>query len=251
MAAGLSAAAPAPWMMRPATQHLLRWSASGGQEGADGEQGRAGGEHAAAAEQVGGAAGQQEQAAEGQHVGVDDPGEGGGAEAEVGLDGRQGDVDDGGVEHDHELGGDQQPERQRAAATLALSGDGGRGGAVAVLPGCWGYGVRSVVVIVGLPAVVGGRCGLGGSTVPPPGVCSRRQDRRVRTRRPGPCGCRDDRAGRVVFPPGPVSPVAAGQCMPCPCPWPPPAVACTRGTAKAANAERATMATAMAVKTVG
>ena len=50
-----------------------------GQQGADGEQGGAGDEHAATAEQVRGPAGQQQQAAEGEDVGVDDPGDGGGA----------------------------------------------------------------------------------------------------------------------------------------------------------------------------
>jgi hypothetical protein len=43
---------------------------------------------------------------------------------------------------------------------------------------------------------------------------------------------------------------ALGQCIPWP--WPPALpVAFTRGTAKAVNTDRTTMATAMAVKTVG
>jgi len=48
-------------------------------------------------------AAEQQQAAEGEGVGVDDPGQAGVAEAEVGLDVRQRDVDDGAVEHDHQL----------------------------------------------------------------------------------------------------------------------------------------------------
>ena len=78
-----------------------------------------GDEHAASAEQVCGTPGQQQQAAEREDVGVDDPGDAGGAEPEVGLDGGQRHVDDRGVEHDDELGGDQQPEGDPAALTGA------------------------------------------------------------------------------------------------------------------------------------
>src|ERR1041385_6431320 len=56
----------------------------------------------ARAVQVAEAAAQQEAAAEGQHVGVDHPRQVGGGEVQVGLHGRQGDVDDGGVEDLHE-----------------------------------------------------------------------------------------------------------------------------------------------------
>jgi hypothetical protein len=48
------------------------------------------------------AAGQQQQAAEGDQVGVDDPGETGLGEAQVALDRGQGDVHHRDVEHDHE-----------------------------------------------------------------------------------------------------------------------------------------------------
>ena len=90
-----------------------------GQERAGREHGRAGEEHPAATDHVGRAPGEQQQGAEGQDVGVDHPGEPGGAQAEVVLDRRQGDVDDRGVQHDDELGRDQhrqgRPAPQRTA----------------------------------------------------------------------------------------------------------------------------------------
>jgi hypothetical protein len=45
---------------------------------------------------------QQQEAAEGQHVGVDHPDQRGLGKGQVGADGRQGHVHDGGVEHDHQ-----------------------------------------------------------------------------------------------------------------------------------------------------
>ena len=66
------------------------------------------------------AAGQQEQAAEGDQVGVDDPGEVALAEAEVVLDGGQRDVHDRGVEHDHQHADAQHVERDPARAVLVV-----------------------------------------------------------------------------------------------------------------------------------
>ena len=60
-------------------------------------------EQPAAADEVGGAAAEEQEAAEHQRVGVDDPLQLLGAQIEIGLDRRQGDVDDRRVEHDHEL----------------------------------------------------------------------------------------------------------------------------------------------------
>ncbi len=117
MAAGLRAAAPVPWMIRPAYEHPFVCG-GGRQQGADGEHGRAGHEHAAPAEQVRGTTRQQQQSAEREDVGVDHPGQTGRAESEVGLDGRKGHVDDRGVEHDDELGGHQQSEGDGAASAL-------------------------------------------------------------------------------------------------------------------------------------
>ena len=67
------------------------------------------------AEEVAEATGQQEDAAEGDEVGVDDPGQARLAEAEVALDGGQGDVHDRRVEDDHEHPGAQDREREPAA----------------------------------------------------------------------------------------------------------------------------------------
>ena len=65
-----------------------------------------------------------------EHVGVDHPRHRGRCEPEVGLDGRQRDVDDGGVEHDQELGRHEQRQRQRLPVTVQepvarLGGGGG------------------------------------------------------------------------------------------------------------------------------
>ena len=64
------------------------------------------------ADQVGHAPAQQQEAAEHQRVAVDDPLQRGVGEAEVGLDRRQRDVHDGGVEDDHELREADDDERQ-------------------------------------------------------------------------------------------------------------------------------------------
>ena len=67
---------------------------------------------AAAAEEIGGAAAQEQEPGERQHIGVDDPLQPGRAVAEVAPDGGQGHVDDRDVEHDHELRhtGDRQDD---------------------------------------------------------------------------------------------------------------------------------------------
>ena len=127
-----------------------------------GEQGRAGREHAASAEQVRGTSGQQQQSAEREDVGVDHPGQAGRAEPEVGLDGRKRHVDDRGVQHDDELGGHQQCERDGPASALdKIDAPGTMGGAVGDY--CvWGaesrtavvWGAARMVVMVGLPLVV-------------------------------------------------------------------------------------------------
>ena len=69
----------------------------------EGEDRDAGQEHAAAAEDVAGPAAEQQQAAEGQRVPVHHPGQAGRGEVQPGLDVRQRDVHDGGVENDHQL----------------------------------------------------------------------------------------------------------------------------------------------------
>ena len=75
----------------------------------------------APAEQVGRAAAEQEEAAEGEDVGVDDPGQVLLGEVERVADRRQGDVDDRGVEDDDELGRGQQ-DQGPPAFVLVLGG---------------------------------------------------------------------------------------------------------------------------------
>ena len=87
-----------------------------------GEDGDPGHEQPAASEPVGGAPAEQQEAAEDQGVGVQHPGEALFGEADVDLDRRQRDVDDGRVQHDHELR--HRDERQHGVRVDA----GGRAG---------------------------------------------------------------------------------------------------------------------------
>ena len=69
-------------------------------------------------------AAEQQQATEGERVGVDDPFEAGPAEAERLLDVGECDVDDGRVQHHHQLGGGDDHQRQ---AETAVTGPGTSG----------------------------------------------------------------------------------------------------------------------------
>jgi len=71
-----------------------------------------GDEHLAAAEPVPGPAAEQQQPAEGQRVGVDHPFQVRPGKAERPLDVRQRDVDDGRVQHHHQLRGGQDQQGQ-------------------------------------------------------------------------------------------------------------------------------------------
>lgn len=64
-------------------------------------------------EQIGKPSAEEQQAAEGQSIGVDDPLKIGVGEAQVSADRRQRDVDDGHVEHNHQLA--QADDKQRKA----------------------------------------------------------------------------------------------------------------------------------------
>ena len=97
-------------------------------------------EDAAAAEQVGEPAAEQQEPAEGEHVGVDDPGEVVLGEVECGADRRQGDVHDRGVEDDHELG--DAEERERLPALLRVIGVGRQAFSSAGLPVASGRSAR-------------------------------------------------------------------------------------------------------------
>ena len=92
---------------------------------AGGERRDAGEEDGSTTEEVAEAAAEEEEAAEGDQVGVDDPGEVGLAHVQVGLDGREGHGDDGRVEHDHELREADDCERQPAPAIVPKVGDDG------------------------------------------------------------------------------------------------------------------------------
>ena len=81
-------------------------------------------ERALAADVVGDAATEQQQAAERERVGRDGPRDVLRRDAEVLGGGRQGDVHDGGVEHDHQLGDRDDAEDQPAAT---VGGGGGEG----------------------------------------------------------------------------------------------------------------------------
>jgi hypothetical protein len=75
-------------------------------------------EHGAPVEQVREPAAEQQETAAAQHVGADGPLVVAAAEVQVGPDGRQGDVHDADVEHDHELG--QQDEDQCGPGTPSV-----------------------------------------------------------------------------------------------------------------------------------
>ena len=82
-------------------------------------------------EQVAGAPAEQQQPAEGERVGVDDPFQVGTGKVQRVLDVRQRHVDDGGIEHDHELRGRddrereaEPPWRRRRRARRVDGGDG-------------------------------------------------------------------------------------------------------------------------------
>ncbi|MGF6748508.1 flagellar biosynthesis GTPase FlhF [Paraburkholderia sp. MM5482-R1] len=81
-------------------QHLRIREAAG--ERSEREERNAAEKQLAVSVQIAKPAAEQQAAAERQHVGVDDPHERSFAKAEIGCDGRQRDVHDGRVEHDHQ-----------------------------------------------------------------------------------------------------------------------------------------------------
>ena len=97
------------------------------QQRCDGEERHAREEQALAAEEVSRPAAEQKEPAEEQRVRVDDPLQAAVRKAEIGLDRRQRDVRDGGVEHDHELREAHEDEDDPAVGRGAF-GDDGRSG---------------------------------------------------------------------------------------------------------------------------
>ena len=92
-------------------QHLLV-DGPGREDRSCGEQGRSRDEDAASADEVRSPAREQQEPGEREHVGVHHPGQGRRTEVQLLLDRRQGNVHDGGVEHDEELRGHQEAERR-------------------------------------------------------------------------------------------------------------------------------------------
>jgi hypothetical protein len=80
------------------------------------EEDQSGDEDRLAADQVAEPAGEEQETAVGDQVAVDDPRQVGLGEVQVGLDGRQGDVDDGPVEGVHELSEADDHEGEPPAA---------------------------------------------------------------------------------------------------------------------------------------
>ena len=109
-AAGSTSAAPSPWTPRITMRKVSEVARPPAERGG-GEDHQAGHQHAAAAEQVGGAAAEEHEAGEGQPVGGHHPLQVGLGEAELAADGGQGDVDDREVHDRDEVGHHQQRER--------------------------------------------------------------------------------------------------------------------------------------------
>ncbi len=163
MAATMAALAPCTKRAPTSTPAVGRQAA---QHGGDHEGGQAGEEDPGAAEQVTEPAAQQEQAAEGQKIGVDDPGQRGLGEVQLPLNGRQGHVHRGPVQHDHQLPGAQHDQRDPAPPPWRRSAGAGEP-----------RGARHP----------GGLDGRGGQATTLPDTGRRPPGGPVRRRRPHPC----------------------------------------------------------------
>src|SRR6266568_5943885 len=107
--AGDAIAPPTPCRARDAISNPGEVAQAGGQRGQR-EYRDAGKEDPAAAENVARPPAEQQQAAEGERVGVEHPGQVGGGEVQAGLDAGQGHVHHGHVEDDHQLGAEHDGE---------------------------------------------------------------------------------------------------------------------------------------------
>ena len=110
-AAGETIAAPRPWTARAAISHASDWARPPASEASENSD-EPDHEHPPAPHQVGEAAAEQQEAAEGERVGVDDPREVVLGEVQGAADRGQRDVDDRGVDHDDELRHREQRERE-------------------------------------------------------------------------------------------------------------------------------------------
>ena len=102
--AGARMAPPIPWAARAVISQAPLW-ASPADQAADGEDGESDDEDAAATEEIGGPSAQHQEAGEGQGVGVDHPLLTGHRQPEALPHLGEGHIDDGHVQHHHELGG--------------------------------------------------------------------------------------------------------------------------------------------------
>ena len=109
---GAASAAPTPWRAR-AARSIQPETAKPPKSELNDEDGDARQERPAPAEEVSGPGPQEQEAAEGEQVGVEDPRELAAGEAEARLDVGEGDVDDGRVQDHHELGGQDDEQEHR------------------------------------------------------------------------------------------------------------------------------------------
>ena len=115
-------APPMPWTKRAPTS--MAWLLGGpAGDGGEREQRHSGQEHLLAAHEVAQAAGHEEEAPEGDEVGVDDPGQPGLGEVQAALDVRERHVDDGAIERVHEHG---QADDHEGYPAPAVGGGAGR-----------------------------------------------------------------------------------------------------------------------------
>ena len=120
-AAGESIAAPSPWAAR-AAKSASALPAVAARDRGEREQAQSGHEHAAAAEEVGGATAEKQQAAEDQRVARDRPADVAAVDPEAAGHIGQRDVDGRDVEDDHQLGGaEHQQQLLQAPVAVAMT----------------------------------------------------------------------------------------------------------------------------------
>ena len=157
---------------------------------ASGEDDEAGEEHALAPDEVAEPAGQQQQAAEGDEEGVDDPGQVRLAEVEVVLDRGQRDVHDRDVEHDHQLRQADDDQRGPAAAVVGGAERGADASCNVMAPTCRDGRCRAKMEATS--EITGGS--LRNYTEAPSGLSSRIAMSTTETTTTRPCSTRPKRA---------------------------------------------------------
>ena len=153
-------APPIPWTKRPAIS--IPWLVEAAAEDrGGGEQDEPGEEDFLAPDEIAHPPGEQQEAAEGDQVGVDHPREVALGEVQVALNRGQRDVHDRRVEHHHQLAEAQHPERDPAAALAARClGGGGVAGFELICGGAhdvwlpfssWrGHTIAWIILVIGM-----------------------------------------------------------------------------------------------------